>query len=51
MHAVKSVMFFNLFYFVVPMGIFPMGNSGRFPLRKPAATELRNPTLVSKLLA
>ena len=29
---------FFLVHFVVPMGIFPMGNSGRFPQGKPAAT-------------
>ena len=32
--------------FVVPMGIYPMGNSG--PQGKPAATEWRNPTLTIK---
>ena len=36
-----------LFYFLVPVGIFPMGNSGRFPRGKPAATELRYPTLIN----
>ena len=32
-------------HFVVPTGISPMGNSGCFPQRKPAATESRYPTL------
>ena len=31
---------------VVPMGIFPMENWGRCPQGKPAATELRFPTLI-----
>ena len=43
----KSCPFFFLFggfYFVVPMGILPMGNPGQlFAQRKPAATESRYP--------
>ena len=41
--------FFFVFYlyFVVPMGIFHMGNSGLFPRAKPIATELLYPTLVN----
>ena len=31
------------------MGISPVGNLGRFPQRKPAAIELRYPTLTNKL--
>ena len=34
-------------HFAVPMGISPMGNSGRFPEGKPAATESRYPTLIN----
>ena len=30
---------FFIFYFVVPMGIFPVGNLGHFPRGKPSATE------------
>ena len=37
--------FLYFVYFVVPMEISPMVNSGRFPLGKPAATELWYPTL------
>ena len=33
-------------HFVVPMGIYSLGNSGRFPSGKPAATESRYPTLI-----
>ena len=35
------------FVFFVPMVIYPMGNSGRFPQGKPAATESRYPTLIN----
>ena len=38
---------FCFVHFVVPMGISPMGNSGRFPQGKPAATESRYPTLTN----
>ena len=34
-------------YFVVPMGIFPTWNSGRFPQGQPAATGSRCPTLIN----
>ena len=33
------------FHFVVPMEIFPMWNSGRFPRGKPASTQSRYPNL------
>ena len=39
--------FLHFVHFVVPMGISPMGNLGRFPQGKPAATELRYPTLIN----
>ena len=38
---------FFLFHFVVPIGIYPVGNSGRFPQGKPAATESRDPALTN----
>ena len=43
----------HLYYvhFVVPMGIYPMGNSCRFPQGKPAATESRYPTLINDVHA
>ena len=37
----------NSLHFVVPMGIYVMGNLGRFPQGKPAATESRCPTLTN----
>ena len=41
-------MVFLLFCFCfVPMGIFPMGNSGRFPQGKPAATESSNSAFIN----
>ena len=36
---------FVVVYFVVPMGFFLMGNSGRLPRGKPPAIESRYPTL------
>ena len=36
-----------VFYFAVPKGIFPMGNSGCFPREKPVDTESRYPTLLN----
>ena len=40
-------LFFSLLDFVVPIRIFPVGNSDRFPQGKPAATESRYPTLIN----
>ena len=47
------VLFLYIFFiqFVVPMGISPMGNSGRFPQGKPAATESRYQALTNKYSA
>ena len=36
----------SLVFVVVPMGIFPMANSCRIPLGKPAATVSRHPTII-----
>ena len=44
--AVSISFHFFSFCCVVPMGIFPMENLGRFPQGKPAATELCYPTLM-----
>ena len=33
--------------FAIPMEIFPLGNSGRFPQEKPAATPSHYPSLIS----
>ena len=38
---------FVCLHFVVPMGIFPMGNLGSFPHGKPDAAESRYPTLIN----
>ena len=44
-HSIASLENVELFHFVVPKGIPPMGNSGCFPQGKPAASESRYPTL------
>ena len=43
--VVMVCIFLCFVHFVVPVGISPMGNSGRSPQGKPAATESRYPTL------
>ena len=40
--------FLNFVDFVVPMGISPMGNSGRFPQGKPPATESHYPAVTNE---
>ena len=50
-HWISDPSFFGIFWyfvhFVVPMGISPMGNLGRFPEGKPAVTESLYPTLIN----
>ena len=38
------VLYLDFVYFLVPIRISPMGNSGLFPQGKPVATESRYPT-------
>ena len=40
-HTLSPLLLQTFFYFVVPMGIFIIGNSVGFPRGKPAATESR----------